>query len=606
MAYVFKGRLCGYICADCDEPLSNITIRLYRARDDQDVTALAVASPKETLTLLSDEDVNAKASSLLAETATDEDGNFSFELGDKEDYGGEAFEIDLYCDTVPRAPQRRGEASSPLQFTITTLRPAWRRRGDDLIAIWDYCLPFRLWCRVRAWFGAWVVCGKVVDCETRTPLAALTVTAIDRDWLQDDPLGSDVTDGAGRFRIDYTPLAFTPGTFIDVELVPGPDIYFKIEQGATVLLQEAPSRGRDPNRENVGPCFCVELCAEGPEPPFDNPWFTHVGDFHIYWDIDASAGRTNSAVLGHGGPDYGFFGSLQLRGFCPKDYPSGSGDAMRYRFLYEHPSNPGMWIPITGALVAPVIVGSRLIQWDAFGTGLVWTTQTIMIAGAGATPDPTPTPVVPPGTPWGPVPTHVIVPDADGWVRVDQMALDDGFFGPLMGFNTPQAVPGGAAPGNGAGNGVASPRNGVSLKIRFEAQTLSAASTFSDQLNNIYVNNWEEVRLLDLTQFQAPGANACSGLTTALDILYTADHELMADWSVTMSSASPSEPAGNVVVPTPPGATATVRGGFGTKHFDISTWQACSYTVTLTTRRRLTNGINDDDATEASLTFCKT
>src|SRR5215213_11769868 len=99
MAYVFRGRLCGYICADCDEPLSNVTVRLYRTRDAQDVTAHAVASPKETLALLSDEQVDAKASSLLAEITTDEDGTFSFELGDREAYSGEAFEIDVYCDT---------------------------------------------------------------------------------------------------------------------------------------------------------------------------------------------------------------------------------------------------------------------------------------------------------------------------------------------------------------------------------------------------------------------------------------------------------------------------------------------------------------------------
>lgn len=101
MVYLFKGRLCGYICPDCEELLSNVTVRLYRVREDQDVTVRAVASPKETLAILSDDEVEAKASSLIAETTTGENGEFTFELGE-EDYGGEAFEIDVYCETVPR------------------------------------------------------------------------------------------------------------------------------------------------------------------------------------------------------------------------------------------------------------------------------------------------------------------------------------------------------------------------------------------------------------------------------------------------------------------------------------------------------------------------
>ena len=47
--YIFKGRLCGFICPECLEPLSSVKVRLYRLRGDQNVTALAVANPKDTL-----------------------------------------------------------------------------------------------------------------------------------------------------------------------------------------------------------------------------------------------------------------------------------------------------------------------------------------------------------------------------------------------------------------------------------------------------------------------------------------------------------------------------------------------------------------------------
>ena len=608
MAYVFNGRLCGYLCADCEEPLSEVTVRLYRTREDQDVMGRAVASPKETLVLLSDEEVDAKASSLLAETTTDQNGNFSFELGEKEDYGGEAFEIDVYCGSVPRQPPHP-EPPRPLQFSVTTFRPMWRQRGESgYVAFWDYCLPYRFWCAIRARFGAWVICGRVVECETKTPLAGLTVTAFDRDWIQDDPLGADTTDGSGRFRIDYLSPAFekTPFWFINIELVGGPDVYFRVEQGASVLLAEDPSRGRDPDRENVGACLCVELCVDAPVPPFNDPWFTHIGDFHIYTDINPASGLTNAAVLGHGGPGYGFFGGMKLRGFCPKTSPSGPPDAMRYRFLYEHPDNPGVPVPITGtALVFPVLVGSRLINWDLFGTGPVTTFQSIIVAPSGATPDPTPppSPLPPPGTPWGPVPAHVIVPDpVDGWVTVDPNGLDNGFYGPLIGFNSAAAVPGGAAPGNGAGNPVADPKNGVAIKLIFEAGPVTGPATFSNQVDAVYVNNWGEVRELNLLQFGGPGGNPCSPLSTDLDVLYTTDHELLADWSLSINSASGSAP-GTVIPPLPAGSTP--RGHAGTHHENIAAWQPCSYQVWLTTRRKLTNGESDDDANSTLVTFCK-
>jgi len=130
MAYVFRGKLCGLICPECPEPLANVTVRLYRSRDAQTVTALAVANPKETFAILTEEQVKEKASALIAETKTDEEGNFTFALGDNEHYNGEAFEIDVYCGTVPRL-KPLPQPPTPLQFSITTLQPRWRQRGEQ-------------------------------------------------------------------------------------------------------------------------------------------------------------------------------------------------------------------------------------------------------------------------------------------------------------------------------------------------------------------------------------------------------------------------------------------------------------------------------------------
>ena len=124
--YVFRGRLCGTICGDCLEPLSNVTFASYRLRADQDATSLAVADPKKTLAVLTDAEVQAKQSSLLGEFQADANGAFTATFGER--YQGEAFEIDVYCGNVPHGPPRPHHG--PVQFSVTTLQPQWRPRDD--------------------------------------------------------------------------------------------------------------------------------------------------------------------------------------------------------------------------------------------------------------------------------------------------------------------------------------------------------------------------------------------------------------------------------------------------------------------------------------------
>jgi len=611
MPYTFLGRLCGYLCDECDEPLSNVTVRLYRAAADQSLASRAAASPKDTLALLDDQAVEAKAESLLAEAETDEDGGFEFQLEDGA-YEGGPVEVDVLCRTVPGG-EAAEHAAEPIAFSITTLQPEWRRRGDRLVAYWTHCLPDRFWCMIHARFGIWVICGRVETCDTHVAVPGATISAFDVDWLQDDPLGSAVTDGSGRFRIYYSRAAFekTPfSPFINIEWTGGPDVYFKGEYGGITVLDEPRSKGRTPGRDNVGPCLCVDLCVDLTlGPPVQNPWFTNVGDFDIQSDFAAS-GLTNKAVGGHGGPDFGFFDGLKLKGYCPKVSPADNTTPMVYRFRYEDTANPGL-VPITPDLVFPVQVGSRQIQWNEktlaglASSTLTWTFQAVWIQGSGATPG-TPAPLAA-GAPWTGPPAHVIVPDGNGWIAVDQNGLDTGFYGPLIGFNTtaPSVVPGGASPGNGAGNAVASPENGKTLRIVFEATRKVGSNPpvtpadFSNSLDAISVNNWEEVALLDLQQFHGTGATACSPLTNALDILYTVDHERLGSFSIGLTTAATPKPTDTY----PQGAGP--RGGHGTDHHAIGTWPSCSYTVSLSRVRALTTGEVDDSGRTTSVTFCK-
>src|SRR5262245_27193594 len=229
MPYLFKGRLCGYICGECLEPFARVKVRLYRTRADQNVTALAVASPKDTFAILSEAEVRRKESSLLGEFETNDAGEFVAELGEQQEYKGEAFEVDVYCGTLPGL-RPTPQPPQPMQFSVTILQPLWRRSERGAIAIWDYCLSQRYWCLVRTRFGAWVICGRIVVCDTGAPVSSVKVSAFDVDWLQDDPLGSAITDASGRFRIYYLAADFKKDVLgLNIELFGGPDLYFKVE-----------------------------------------------------------------------------------------------------------------------------------------------------------------------------------------------------------------------------------------------------------------------------------------------------------------------------------------------------------------------------------------
>jgi len=143
MTYIFRGRLCGFISTECPEPLSSARVRLYRSRPEQKVILLAVTNPDDTLTLLTDKQVKEKEALLFAERETADDGSFIFELDEKENYNGEAFEVDLRCKIIP-GPKSPGS----LQFSITTLQPPWRQHEQGFFWAWEYYLSSRLWCAI--------------------------------------------------------------------------------------------------------------------------------------------------------------------------------------------------------------------------------------------------------------------------------------------------------------------------------------------------------------------------------------------------------------------------------------------------------------------------
>ena len=364
MAYTFRGKLSGLVCADCPEALSNVTVRLYRTRDAQAVTGLAVARPKETFAILTPDDEQAKAGALLAWVTTDADGSFAFTLGEREQYAGEAFEIDVHLPAVPHQKAQSPEPP-PMQFSITTLQPRWRQGEAGFSAVWDYCVPQRIWSYIRGVFGAWTICGHLRTCkEPRTPIAGATVRAYDADWWQDEALGTAVTDSAGRFRIDYSTADFhlTPfAPIVNIEWASGPDVYFTVQLGAVAIISETHEDGRRPGRENVGPCMCVELCSDQVQPPpVDGvPHWQRVEDFDIQ-PFPSASGFSAQGYAGGPANSYVFGGSVTLKGNCPLRNVAAPSNPLEYRFLsgaWTWPGggeDPGSFPSVPPTAMAPV------------------------------------------------------------------------------------------------------------------------------------------------------------------------------------------------------------------------------------------------------------
>jgi len=628
MSYIFKGRLCGYICDQCQEPLSLVKIRLYRIGQGRDVTTLAVAAPKDTFAILTDEQVAEKEQLLIAEAETDKEGNFSFDLGEGQKYNGEPFEVDVYCGTVPPHLPPHHEPQ-PIQFSVTTIQPLWREREKgELLYGWEYCLPARLWCLIRARFGVWVICGRVTVCEqgrdTHVPVPNVRVRAFDVDWLQDDALGSDITDAGGHFQIYYTPQNFRVTPFsplINIEWVGGPDIYFRVETLlGTALLTEPRSKGRTPQRENRGPCTCVDLCIDKDKvpPPTTTETlsvFNKIGGYNFLTQIDSGAGGDGLTL----GDNRAFFATLRLNGILAK---TKNGNPLEYAFevaAYDPTTNVlGAYTQIPLGQVAQTNIGT----WEHF---------------TGAFPNPVETKDYILNGVAGP---NVLVPQVspDGWVRVPQESNvfgGQGNFVPSTGsypgfinlisqtlraFGTIDESAVQAGETAGPPNAVLGRVFYYSLRMKVREAIGGVPVAGSEQfagtcvrlavMNTLYnrvskngswvphtVDGQLGVASLDIQELAGAG---CTEITNSLTVKYTAAHPDLGSFSIWMEG-----PGGPYSFTPAAGGTADNRFGTATNNFNIVDLEDCAYIVKLSVPLLLTTGDSIPDALFDEVAFCK-
>ncbi|MEO5931440.1 MAG: carboxypeptidase regulatory-like domain-containing protein [Candidatus Kapaibacterium sp.] len=611
MAYLFKGRLCGYICAECSEALSNVIVRLYRNREEQNVAALVGANAKDTFRVLTPDEVKQKSGDLIAETRTDADGNFTFELGDNTRYGGEAFEIDVYCETVPNAPEGDHE---PVQVTLTTVQPAWRKTENGQVAGWEYCIPFRYWCLIRSRFGAWVICGKVVDCETKTPISGVRVRAFDADWLQDDALGSAMTDAQGKFRIYYAKSSFEKTPFswlgINVEHTSGPDLYFSVETvpGAIVLLKETQADGRKPGRENVGTCFCVTLCVDPKKIPPHTPTelpsvFTKIGGLYYETNVNSFAPGNGRTI----GDNRAFFSSLRLNGILSQ---RRNNNPVEYMFE-----------------VRPTDVdGNPLGSWTQVPTAQVAGTQIGDITKFVSPPNP------PGSNPVKMTPYFLSNIDftGDGWIKVPQMTdinLPTGAFAPnnnLINLNTTQLAAFPAIDLTGLVTGQSqtavaplAQNKHFAIRMWVREQGIAGSATIGGTCHHIAVENTLYNNILSHPAWSGPNAvsgqlglaminvaqliGGCDEITTQLDVLFTAAHPNLGAVSISMVGGGGTY---NFTLPVPANA-ADQHGTAIPSAWALADLADCAYIVSLSAQLLLTTGDGVPNNVYDQIAYCK-
>lgn len=553
MSFILRGNICGYLCADCREPLVGSIIRFYQVENLQINSTI---NPKNTLQVLDKKSVAAKAKLLIGEAEIAENGDYKVVL--KEDY--DAYEKPIMVDILSSSvPHQKSNKKDSVQFSLAIIQPEWQESGNDLIFRWTYCITARFWCYIRSLFDAWVICGKIVSCEDeKSPVAGVKVTAFDADWIDDDELGSSVTDAQGHFRIDYTSQDFkqtflSPIINVETPFPPynsGPDVYFKIEAaGGQMIYEETRPDGQKRGRSNIGNCFCVDLCVDvSPTPtrPPASAW-TGIGtNFTIPIGVDLNDFDTAGYA---GSLKYGFTRNIRLTGQAAISTLNGYavGNSIEYRFLVSDTVtgvNGGADVPAANftkivGVTTGLFVRTKIGQMWFFKTGFPLKVVDIYAEQADL--------------------------DAEGWLDVKKSVLrtftDRADLNPadlsdpawnwvdtdgLMAINTAELTVNNDMPtvSNSGDIVPVSQRKDIEkIAIRFEIREVinKATNTFNllpgsgQTLNAMVVNNTPALIRFDIVQLLS---NHCGTLSGNVDVAYTVHHPHLEDVNLHLRSNS--------------------------------------------------------------------
>jgi len=604
--YQYSAHFAGRICEECFEHFSNIDVSIYRSREKECPDQPNI---KKAFKQLSEEEFKEMHSSLLAKGETDDAGKVEISIDPKKtDYQGECIEVVI---TFKRLVGSDKELERPEHFRIAFYKPQWDPREKDYAHYGDFVLPANLWCAYLKKHGIFVICGQVTNCaKPVSPVGNVTVKAYDADWIQDDYLGSSSTDTNGWFFIYYDVSKFnrTPfSPFFNVEWTGGPDVYFKIEgvdgDGNTViLLEESPSRGRKPDRENVSNCFCANLCISIEKPPpgiADSAW-TGVG---TAFTIPDSSSLNDFDAQGYGGTlKYAFTSVIRMTG---QSLRFSNGNSIEYRFLLSDTTADN------GTPFLPKVNFSTVVGSGA-GESLFVSTKI--------------------GQMWRFSPTFKIVNvyaklldlDVEGWLDVNKSIertfIDDPLLNPLelsiagmwqwvdldgmIAINTVKYINHADIPDVAKAGDPVPVTDHLPIQkmaIRFETREVINKATNNYvvlpgngmTLNSIVVNN--NPALMKLAMKEHLSLGACSPLSGNVHAVYTVSHPHLDDVTVTARKNSDLSATSLSAAPIPLiNNTNTsldhINNSTGIKINDFLTMTKCTYIVKLHVRRRLHTG----------------
>ncbi len=619
--YLYSAQIKARICKACVVVLPNIEFAVYRMADEQ---CPGRPDVRKSFRQLSEEEMKKREPHLLCRGETDEDGRAECRFETREwRHGSECIEVVITLRGPVGMEKGMEEAE---YYRIAVYSPRWDETEEGNRHFSELVIPASLWCAFLKKHGVWVICGEVLTCEKPVvPVGGVTVKAFDVDWIQDDFIGSSVTDPHGRFLIYYDISKFnrTPfSPFINIEWTGGPDLYFKIEGvdsdgNRVLLLDEDPSRGRKPDRENVSHCFCTRLCVaaeEGPGGTIAQSAWTGIGtDFTI---PDPSSLNDFDAQGYAGGAKYAFTGVIRMTG---QSLRFADGYPVEYRFLLSH-TTADNGTPFLGASNFTTVVG--------VGTGADLFVKTKI------------------GQMWRFSPTFRIVNiyaeigdlDADGWLDVNRSiertftadpSLDpadlsvpglwtwvdlDG----MMALNTikfinhPDIPSAAAQPGEPVPIGDRIPVQKMSIRFETRKVVDKATDTYAPlpgsgmTLNAMVVNNNPAFMKVAMKEHMALGA--CTPLSGDLHAVYTVCHPHLDD--VTLSVRKNSDPSATGLSSPPiPLVNNTdpslehISNGVGIRINDFVNMTKCTYIVQLYLRRRLHTGDGAVSGTHVTTSF---
>lgn len=530
-----EGRLRGILCArrDVFDPIAGAEIyALYPSRNE--TPARLGSTPGESLKPVLRRierpqlEESRKGARLVMHGTTSADGSFCLV-----ESRFEAGEVDLYAviSSVPLPGSRTGSVQLEQAWTLYlgTYDP-----GQGPI---ELLLPPSIWCKLKRLADVWTIVGRVTRCnDPSVPLIGVTVRAFDVDWLEDDELGSAVTLADGSFRIDYLGEKFRQGTFVDIELFGGPDVYFKIESSTgQALLTEPSSRGRGPGRADSGPCLCVDLCVDlpGGDTGIPTAW-TKIG---LAFTIPAGHSLHDFDADGYAGAaKYGLSQGIRATGSAPL---RNGGNPVEYRFLVSSTTAPN------GGPAVPAAAFTRVVGKDADAALFfsIQVGQMVRYAPFFEIVD---------------ISAELVDLDSEGWLDVNRSILRTFSSHPmytpadiptfqyvdldgLMGINTAVLttapdVPDVAADAGEpipAGNLISVQRVAVRFEIR-DGVTHAPLAGDGTTLNSMVINNNTVFAKVEVTEHQSVGS--CEPLHGTIHLAYTVYHPLLQSTSLTVRS----------------------------------------------------------------------